>query len=270
MKAVEWLIRASDALRKKGNESPRLEAEVLLAHALNRPRESLLTHPETEFQELTADALLSRRLISEPLAYVIGRKEFYGRDFIVNRSVMIPRPETEVLVEAVASRLKEGMRCVDVGTGSGVIAVTLALEKPRLHWAATDISSTALETARINAGRLGACVRFLQCDALSCFRSCSLDAVVSNPPYVEPDDPCLDEHVRAWEPPEALFAQGGTSFINRLVSVSERVLKPGGFLAFEFGIRQDEDVRRALQKNYEFEIFPDLARIPRIAIARLI
>lgn len=213
--------------------------------------------------------LLQKRLTGMPLAYVIGRKEFYGRDFAVVPGVLIPRPETEVLVEAVLPMLAPGMKCLDVGTGSGAIAITLALESPETCWLATDVSSAALGIAAQNAHALASPVKFIRADRLGALAARSVDLIVSNPPYVTPRDVKLQQEVERFEPHLALFAQGGTSFIRDLVRDSKRVLRPCGILAFEFGAGQCEEVREILS-DLRTEVVVDLAGIDRVAIATAI
>ncbi|MCH8274427.1 MAG: peptide chain release factor N(5)-glutamine methyltransferase [Armatimonadetes bacterium] len=270
MTAGEWIGAAEEALRRAGFESPRLEAEVLAAHALSVPRDRLLPHPERDVPDLAVAALLERRLSGEPLAYVLGKKEFFGREFHVNPAVLIPRPETETLVEAVLEAAPTSGICADVGTGSGVIAVTLSFERPGQRWAGTDVSARALAVARMNGEALGAQVSWLLADGLTAFRTRSLDVVASNPPYVDPADPRLESDVRRWEPSEAFHARGGLSFIRRLVAEARRALKPGGVLAFEFGKGQEKEVEELLSEACETRIIKDLAGTPRVALATLV
>lgn len=185
--------------------------------------------------------------------------------FRVTPDVLIPRPETELLVEAVLKRVPRGATVVDVGTGSGAIAVTLALEGG-YRVIASDISATALAVARANAEVLGATVAFLQGDLLAAIADSSVNAVVSNPPYVpEEKAPTLQREVRDWEPHLALFGgESGLDVYRRLVPEAKRVARPGGLLAMEFGQGQSAAISSLLDHA---EILPDLAGIPRVLIA---
>lgn len=266
MTLEDWLNGASSLV-------PRSEARYLLEHATQLSREGLhsaLSKGEAIAPDTAkiADALLRRRADGEPMAYVVGKKEFYGREFAVNESVLIPRPETEGLVELALGVVRPGCRCIDVGTGSGCVAVTLALECPASRWLATDVSSSALQVAKSNADHLGAKVSFAQADLLEAFRPGFADLIVSNPPYVAFEDPRLEESVAKWEPAAALFAgpTGAEAFI-RLIGGAKRALRPGGALAFEFGLGQADEVR-GLLSEWDFEIRSDLAGIERCALAR--
>ena len=267
MRAGEWTAAASETLAEAGSESARLEAELLAAHALGISRAELLAHPEFEIPELALEALLQRRLLGEPMAYILGKKEFFGREFVVNKKVLIPRPETEILVEQLLKVLQPGMRCADIGTGSGVIAITASLETAWCEWVASDISSKALSVAALNRDYLGADVGLASADGLSALAGASVDVIACNPPYIEPGDTNLDEQVSKWEPDVALFSEGGTLFIEELVHDAKTVLKRPGWLIFEFGKGQEECIRHLL-RDADLDIVDDLAGIPRIAVAR--
>ena len=227
-------------------------------------------HPEQELTEIHwihYGRYLHERKAGKPTQYITGKQEFYGRDFKVTPAVLIPRPETELVVEAVLKRLKDG-RVADVGTGSGAIAITLARES-QLEVIATDISPEALATAKQNCGRDFSRVSFLQTDLLAAIAPRSLDAVISNPPYVpERDRETLQPEVRDWEPHQALFAgPDGLDIYRRLIPEAERVLKPGGLLAMEIGLGQAEAVKALLANWQNVQIEPDLAGIPRVVTA---
>lgn len=208
-----WLADAAARLDAEGISSASMEAHILLAHAMDRDRVFLFAHPSAE-APLVADGLMRRRLAGEPLAYITGYREFFGRRFAVNPSVLIPRHETEVLVETALRLLPVRAGVLDVGTGSGCIAVTLKLERPDLRVQAIDISDAALSTASANAAALEADVEFLLGDLLP--REGRFDAVVSNPPYVAPGDP-LPPEISEYEPGLALFAEeDGLAFYRRL------------------------------------------------------
>jgi release factor glutamine methyltransferase len=246
---------------------------VLLAHAIRRERIWLFSHPEEELTELGwihFGRYLHQRLRGVPTQYITGKQEFYGREFRVTPAVLIPRPETEHLVTAALERLEAGSSVVDAGTGSGAIAVSLALERP-VRVVATDISAGALTIARENASKLGARVEFLRCDLISALADASMDMVASNPPYVglsERDG--LQREVREHEPAIALFAGAdGNAVYRRLIADAGRVLRPRGWLLLELGYRSADAVRGMLNENWsDVSTAGDLAGIPRVLAAR--
>lgn len=222
------------------------------------------------------DALVARRAAREPFAYIVGHQEFWGLSFDVTPAVLIPRPETEFIVEAVLKRVPPDAKQVtvaDVGTGSGCLAVAIARERPAAALVATDISEAALDVARRNAARLGVAerIRFVRCDLLRGVDG-PFDLVVSNPPYVpERDRADLQAEVRL-EPESALYAgDDGLDVMRRLVPEAVPRLADGGLLMFEFGFGQDEAVARLISSTpglRMIELHRDLQDIPRIAIAR--
>ncbi len=246
----------------------RLTAEVLLAHAMRCERVYFFAHPEQELREvewLHYGRYLNERMKGKPTQYITRKQEFYGREFRVTADVLIPRPETELLIETV---LKSAAgKIIDVGTGSGAIAITLALET-RLQIIATDISTAALTVAASNAQSLKAQVQFLGADLLTPFPGEIADVIVSNPPYVaEADRGSLQPEVRDWRITRrgALFAGPvGLAIYERLIPEAKRVLKPGGLLALEIGHGQAAAVSALTQGWQNLQIFPDLAGIPRV------
>jgi release factor glutamine methyltransferase len=266
------LVQGQKLLEDGGISAPRLTAEVLLAHAIGCRRAWLYAHSDEELKELWwihYGRYLHQRLEGMPTQYITGTQEFFGRDFRVTPDVLIPRPETEHLIEAA---LNHGASAIlDIGAGSGAIAVTLALET-KAHVAATDISSAALRVAQDNSRRLHAPVDFVRCDLGSALRDRSFDMVVSNPPYVpETDRPTLPREVRDYEPALALFAgSDGLSVYSRLIPEAARLLKPGGRLILELGYGALEPVRQMLLPRWrDIEVIPDLAQVPRVLSAKL-
>jgi release factor glutamine methyltransferase len=262
------VTQGTELLNASGTPEPRLTAELLLCHAVHCERPYLFAHPEQELREVEwihYGRWLHERMQGKPLQYITKVQEFYGRPFRVTPDVLIPRPETELLVETVLKRRVEARSIIDVGAGSGAIAVTLALET-HATVVATDISRTALQVAALNAGALKARVRWIETDLLASIDDASVDVVVSNPPYVASGDrETMQREVRDWEPHLALFAgESGLDIYRRLIPEAWRVLKPGGLLALEIGFGQAEAVTE-LAAGWEcVEIAKDLAGIPRV------
>jgi release factor glutamine methyltransferase len=271
------LTSAISRLTERQVPSPRLNAESLLMFTLNCDRAYLFAHPE---RELTSDeqsryeAALAERARGVPAQYITGHQEFWGMDLIVTPAVLIPRPETEHVIEAVLelARLGQGsLRIADVGTGSGCIALALAKELPNAEVHATDISPGALEVARANAARhqLENRVQFHQADLLEGLAA-PFDFVVSNPPYVgesEADDVQLE--VRKFEPRNAVFAgPTGLEIITRLIPQACRVLRPCGWLIMEVSGTIASGTKHLLQAWNNVRIRADLQSIPRVAQAQ--
>jgi release factor glutamine methyltransferase len=235
----------------------------------------LLTHPERPLSAKEADgyeSLLKRRLANEPVQYLTGEQEFFGLLFEVSPDVLIPRPETEHLVEAVLERFdrEANPRIVDVGTGSGAIAVAIAHAIPRSRVTAVDLYPAALEIARRNAERHGVIdrVTLLQSDLLAAARSTKFDAVVSNPPYIA-DGEVLEVQVANYEPRPALFAgPTGLEVYERLIPQARTVLKPRGWLIIEIGYGQRPALEALLGGWSEVSFVPDLQGIARVVQAQ--
>jgi release factor glutamine methyltransferase len=260
-----------------------MNAELLLMFTLGRDRAYLYGHPEHELtieeQERYENAL-AQRSKGIPAQYITGHQEFWGMDLIVSPAVLIPRPETEHVIEGVLGIVKVStragaparhIRIVDVGTGSGCIALALAKELPRAEIHATDISDAALEIARANVARhrLETRVRFHKADLLAGMPGNSFDFVVSNPPYVgESEEDSVQLEVRRFEPRMAVFAgQTGTEVIERLIPQAHDVLKPGGWLVIEISGTITAKVRSLLSGWDDLQIANDLQGIPRVATA---
>ncbi len=273
MNIQEALQQGTRILEEAGISAPRLTAEVLLCHALRRERSFLYGHPEEELGRIPwihYGRYLHERLNGKPTQYITGKQEFYGREFRVTADVFIPRPETEHVVEAALRVGSAAESVVDVGSGSGAIAVTLSLELRR-NVRATDLSAAAIRVARQNANRLGADVDFVACDLVSALANCSVDLLVSNPPYIPTtEEPGLPREVRNYEPRLALYAgPRGLDAYCRLVEEGTRVLRPGGWVAFELGYRQVDTVRAMFDARWrDVEVVPDLAGLPRVIAAR--
>lgn len=270
MTAGETLRQGHDLLSKANVPAPRLTAEVLLTHALKKDRTWLYAHPEhvlSEVEWLHYGRYLHERLAGKPTQYITKVQEWYGRPFRVTPAVLIPRPETEHLIEHALQL--GGQRILDIGTGSGAIAVTLALEL-KAEVFATDLSLDALTVARENAAALAARVEFVNCDLAAAVCG-PFDLVVSNPPYVPGDEiPGLQTEVRDFEPRMALDGGAeGLVLYRRIVPEAERLLRPGGRLLFEMGYRSEAGIRASLSSRWqEIETGYDLAGLPRVLTAR--
>jgi len=264
------LLQGRQLLEKAETPAPRLNAEVLLAHAVGHDRAWLHAHSNEELREvwwIHYGRYLHQRLKGQPTQQITGVQEFYGRDFRVTPDVLIPRPETEHVIEA-ALRLKAA-RIVDIGTGSGIIAITLALETGA-SVVGTDISIAALGVAAANGRTLGAAVTWTACDLGSALSSGSFDLVVSNPPYVPARDKAtLQREVRDYEPEVALYGgDDGLEIYRRLIPEAERLLAPGGWLVMEIGHDLGAAVSDMLDAWKEVEVRNDLAGLPRVILAR--
>ena len=270
------LLQGADLLDKSSVSVSRLTSEVLLAHALRKDRPYLYAHSTdrlTELQWIHYGRYLNERLQGKPTQYITHKQEFYARDFYVDENVLIPRPETEHLVEAALTVLREKPDGVvlDVGTGSGAIAVTLALELAR-PILASDISLSALRIAERNRAAHQAAVRFFAGDLLSAVAPSSIDLLVSNPPYVPGADAAnMQSEVRDWEPPVALFAgDSGLEIYRRLIADAQVAVRSGGTLLMELGYQSLAGVRELLAGAWsDIRVEADLAGFPRLIRATL-
>ena len=266
-----------EALAAARGQIDRLDARLLLQYATGCSHDDLLARPEmpviapayAQFAEWVA-----RQAAGEPFAYLVGEAEFRGRVFQVSPAVLIPRPETEVLIDLALAKLAglTAPRLVDLGTGSGIVAISLALECPAAQVAAVDLSADALAVARNNAGRLGARVDFRQGDWFAPLAGERFDLVVSNPPYVADGDPHLALNGLPFEPKMALTdGADGLACIRRIITDAPKHLKPGGWLLFEHGYDQGEASRNLLTAAgfKAASTFPDLAGIDRVSGAHL-
>ena len=281
MTAAALLADAAATLAAAGVEAPEWDAERLLRHVLGWDRATLIASPGHAVPEPEAErfrALVQRRASREPLQYILGTQAFWKHEFLVTPAVLIPRPETELLVETSLELLKDVERplIVDVGTGSGCIALSLAFERPDAEVHATDISEPALEVARENARRLGLeCrVAFHHGNLLEPVAHLAgrIALVVSNPPYVDPSErESLAPEVRDHEPDTALFWRGGAlETYGVLVPAAAAALSAGGWLALELGRGLAEGVARISSAAglTQLQLVPDVQDLPRVLIAR--
>src|ERR1035441_4732401 len=271
------LQQGARLLEDAGIAVPRLTAEVLLSHTMRVERVYFFAHPEQELSELEwlhYGRFLHERLGGKPTQYITRHQEFYSRDFRVTPDVLIPRPETEHVVEvalqAVSGVARGARRVLDIGTGSGALAVTLRLEMGSETWA-TEISPAAATVAAGNAARLGAQVHFVVCDLMEAIAAGTMDLIVSNPPYVPVTQrEGLQREVRDFEPHVALFAgETGFEIYDRIVAGAPRVLRPGGWLIMELGFTSLGRVQALLSGWDALRVVPDLAGIPRVIAARV-
>lgn len=246
----QWLATGSLTLKGAGIESARLDVQLLLERAVGIERAYLLAHLDTELQTSqlhTLNSWLERRAKHEPIAYILGTKEFYGRDFMVTPDVLIPRPESESFLKLLPEfGPLSGKHLLDVGTGSGALAISAVLENTKLQVWASDVSEAALEVARANAKKLGAHVRFVESNLLSAVQE-DFDIIVANLPYVPPDyEVSPDVH---FEPQIALYADhGGLALIEELLRQTPGKLLPGGAVLIECLEAQQKDVIAAAKR----------------------
>jgi release factor glutamine methyltransferase len=274
---AEALRLAADVLDRNGVADARREAGALLSHVIGKDRTFLLSHAEDSVSENDAERfreVVERRAGGEPAQYIIGSQDFYGRTFRVTPAVLIPRPETELLIEAALEVLNADAKICDVGTGSGCIAITLLCERNDARAVAIDVSEEALNIAQENASAqsVGTRIEFVRSD---CFTALNpetdlFDLVLSNPPYVSAHMlPGLQREVRDHEPQIALSpGEDGLSVIRRLLNDSPHFLRENGYLIMEIGFDQGEAVQQLVAENVWVlkEIRPDLQCIPRIVV----
>jgi release factor glutamine methyltransferase len=274
---AEALRLAADVLDRNGVADARREAGALLSHVIGKDRTFLLSHAADSISENEAERfreVVERRAGGEPAQYIIGSQDFYGRTFRVTPAVLIPRPETELLIEAALEVLNADAKICDVGTGSGCIAITLLCERNDARAVAIDVSEEALNIAQENASAqsVGTRIEFVRSD---CFTALNpetdlFDLVLSNPPYVSAHMlPGLQREVRDHEPQIALSpGEDGLSVIRRLLNDSPRFLRENGYLIMEIGFDQGEAVQQLVAENVWVlkEIRPDLQCIPRIVV----
>ncbi|MBX7170731.1 MAG: peptide chain release factor N(5)-glutamine methyltransferase [Pyrinomonadaceae bacterium] len=280
LKISEVLKDTTDILQQSGIVEPRREAVSLLAFYLGKDKTFLIAHPEyelTEEDEFSFYQLVSDRANRTPFQYITGTQEFYGLDFEVNEDVLIPRPETEIIVENAIEILQkiENPNFCEVGTGSGCISVSILHNVPKANAIGLDISSNALGITRKNAGNYNLLNRLelRKSDVFSALSQTKFDLIVSNPPYIPSEDIAhLQAEVRDFEPLNALTdGKNGLTIIEKIINQSPEFLHPNGFLLMEIGFNQSEDVQKMFSDEIwqSVEILPDLQGIPRTVKAKV-
>ena len=264
--AVSWVeVRLAAA----GVDMPRLDAQMLVAHALGVERPWVLAHSADEFAGNGLEGLCERREAREPLAYILGWREFYGRRFVVTPDVLIPRQETEHVVE-VAGGQPNVVTLLDLGTGSGCIAITIKLVRPEIAVTASDVSAAALDVARLNATNLGAEVEFVESDRFAGLQGRTFDVIVSNPPYIGTGEALMPE-VQDYEPHLALFAgKDAFAFYRRLAEESQDHLTLGGSLVVEIGDGMLHGVSVLFEEHgwHVDQVSGDLTGKPRVLVLK--
>jgi release factor glutamine methyltransferase len=249
---IRALLEEGAAKLARTTDAPRREAEVLLGAALARPRAWLLAHADDRVLDCEAtdryEAYVTRRALGEPAAYILGEKEFWSLPLAVGPGVLVPRPETELVVERALAHFPPGsvLDALDLAAGSGAVALALASERQRCRVTATDVSATGVASARVNAARLALSdrVEVLPGSWFEPVAGRRFDLIVSNPPYIATDDPRVEPAVRRYEPPEALFSgPTGLEALQIIAAEAPRHLVPGGWLVVEHGDTQGEAVR---------------------------
>jgi release factor glutamine methyltransferase len=277
MQDIQSALTEASQILASSSDTPELDAEVLLSLILEKNRTYLRTWPKKQLhaqQRLQYKALLKQRQQGTPIAYIVGVREFWSRDFKVSPDVLIPRPDTELLIELSLPLIPKDKSCklIDLGTGSGAIAVTLATERPYAQVIATDISSAALKIAKQNADRYHCRnIRFLQSSWFSDITENSFDLVISNPPYIAPTDPHLHQGDLRFEPQSALVAdENGLKDISVIVESACKHLKEGGYLLIEHGFEQKSPVQ-AIFESFGYaniQTHTDLGGNPRVTMAQ--
>ncbi|MCQ8128051.1 peptide chain release factor N(5)-glutamine methyltransferase [Methylomonas rivi] len=272
-RSIQEVLERACTVLGRVSDSARLDAEVLLCHCLGKQRSFLRAWPERQLDAAQAEQfrhLLEQRRQGRPIAYLTGEREFWSRTFKVTPDVLIPRPDSELLIELSLSMLPDNQayKIIDLGTGSGILAITLAAERPLAEVVATDISTAALAVARQNAEQLAAGnVRFVESHWFDAVPDSDFDLVVSNPPYIAGDDPHLQQGDVRFEPETALISgEAGLKDIRLLAAQAGHHLKPHGHLLIEHGYNQAQQVRSILkQLNYRQVVtHQDLSGNPRV------
>jgi release factor glutamine methyltransferase len=277
MQDIQSALTEASRILAASSDSPELDAEILLCLILEKNRGYLRTWPKKQLhaqQRLQFKALLKQRQQGTPIAYITGMREFWSRDFKVSPDVLIPRPDTELLIELSLPLIPKDKSCklIDLGTGSGSIAVTLAAERPYAQIIASDISEAALKIAKQNADRHHCRnVRFIQSAWFSEISETAFDLIVSNPPYIAADDPHLHQGDLRFEPPSALVAdEHGLKDISSIAEAACKHLKEGGYLLIEHGFEQKSSVQ-AIFESFDYaniQTHTDLGGNPRVTVGQ--
>ena len=270
---IKAVIDEGSLYLKEISDSPKLDAQLLLCNVLNIDRVSLFLSYEKEIDELMKarfDALLERRRLREPLNYIIGKREFYSNNFLVNHDVLIPRPETELIIDVAKKYIdKDVKNIIDIGTGSGVIAITLKLIFPNINITASDISEDALKIAKRNAEIHKVKLDFVLSDALQNIQN-NFQMIVTNPPYVKSSF-IEDDLSLAYEPRRALDGgKSGLEVIKKILKEAKEKIDTGGLIIMEHGFDQAEDVK-SIAKKYNFDCLCNIKDIndhPRVSILK--
>ncbi len=272
-RAIEW----GRALCADISDTPKLDAEFLLAHCIGKTRSYLYSWPE---QQLTRNdwqrfkALISRRLRPTPVAYLLGEREFFSLSLKTSPAALVPRPETEILVEATLAICSHqpGADLLELGTGTGAIAIALKVEHPSINIVATDISTYCLELARLNADQHKLSIDWIRSDRYARIDR-RFDVIVSNPPYISAADPALEQGDLPAEPLAALSpGPTGLEALEVIIAESPSYLKPGAHLLLEHGFDQENEVAGLMREHgfIDIDCKPDLNRLPRVSLGRLI
>ncbi|MCF6767404.1 peptide chain release factor N(5)-glutamine methyltransferase [Thiotrichales bacterium 19S11-10] len=271
---INKLILNCSSQLKGISDSPRLDVEILLSYVLNKSRVYLKTYPDTILSEKEYDyfqLLIERRLKGEPIAYIINKQAFWDFEVYVNHHVLIPRADSELLVESILDQFgKDSQKqVIDLGTGSGALAIALKKERPNWLISATDISQKALDIAKKNAKDIDCDINFIQSDWFSKLeKDNQFDIILSNPPYIDQDDLYIETSVKAYEPSNALFSKNeGFSDLFLIIEQAKNYLKTGGMLFLEHGFKQDKIIReKLLQEQFcHVKTFNDLNNHPRVS-----
>jgi len=273
--AIEWAATCCSRV----SDTPKLDAEILLAYCLGKPRSYLYSWPEQllESKELHRfQALVDQRTLPTPVAYLLGEREFYSLTLKTNPATLIPRPETEVLVEtAIGICESESLTSLlELGTGTGAIAIALKVHRPGMNIVATDISPGCLDLARQNAADNAVTIDWIESDWFSQIETkTKFEIIVSNPPYIPAAHPCLREGDLRAEPLSALSpGETGLEALQQIIVNAAAFLKPGGYLLLEHGFDQQQEVAELMQVNgfSNIECKLDLNRLPRVSLARIL